>query len=269
MASNSNFFYSKVMPKIYGIGAAVVILGAMFKILDWPGATLMIGVGLTTEAIIFFLSAFEPGAKEVDWAKVYPELDDEAEESTSPPDRGGRKTVQVSGDPIAVQLDNMLQQANIGPELIESLGKGMNNLATSAQKMGTLSDAAVATSEYATNVKAASQSLASMNDSYAQTATALVAMSSAAQDSQAYQAQIQAVTKNLSALNAVYELELQDSTEQKKARADFYKNMSTAMSSFTEVGNETQAFREEMVKLNQNVSALSKIYGGMLSAIRG
>jgi gliding motility-associated protein GldL len=145
----------------------------------------------------------------------------------------------------------------------------MNNLATSAQKMGTLSDAAVATTEYAANVKAASQSLASMNDSYAQTATALVAMSSAAQDSQAYQAQIQAVTKNLSALNAVYELELQDSNEQKKARADFYKNMSTAMSSFTEVGNETQAFREEMVKLNQNVSALSKIYGGMLSAIRG
>ena len=266
MASNSNFFYSKVMPKIYGIGAAVVILGAMFKILDWPGATLMIGVGLTTEAIIFFLSAFEPGAKEVDWAKVYPELDEEAGETPRP---ATRKTVQVSGDPIAQQLDNMLQQANIGPELIESLGKGMNNLATSAQKMGTLSDAAVATTEYAANVKAASQSLASMNDSYAQTATALVAMSSAAQDSQAYQAQIQAVTKNLSALNAVYELELQDSNEQKKARADFYKNMSTAMSSFTEVGNETQAFREEMVKLNQNVSALSKIYGGMLSAIRG
>jgi gliding motility-associated protein GldL len=266
MASNSNFFYSKVMPKIYGIGAAVVILGAMFKILDWPGATLMIGVGLTTEAIIFFLSAFEPGAKEVDWARVYPELDEEADETPRP---ATRKTVQVSGDPIAQQLDNMLQQANIGPELIESLGKGMNNLATSAQKMGTLSDAAVATTEYAANVKAASQSLASMNDSYAQTATALVAMSSAAQDSQAYQAQIQAVTKNLSALNAVYELELQDSNEQKKARADFYKNMSTAMSSFTEVGNETQAFREEMVKLNQNVSALSKIYGGMLSAIRG
>jgi gliding motility-associated protein GldL len=266
MASNSNFFYSKVMPKIYGIGAAVVILGAMFKILDWPGATLMIGVGLTTEAIIFFLSAFEPGAKEVDWAKVYPELDEEADETPRP---ATRKTVQVSGDPIAQQLDNMLQQANIGPDLIESLGKGMNNLATSAQKMGTLSDAAVATTEYAANVKAASQSLASMNDSYAQTATALVAMSSAAQDSQAYQAQIQAVTKNLSALNAVYELELQDSNEQKKARADFYKNMSTAMSSFTEVGNETQAFREEMVKLNQNVSALSKIYGGMLSAIRG
>jgi gliding motility-associated protein GldL len=265
MASKSNFFYSKVMPKIYGIGAAVVILGAMFKILDLQGANWMIGIGLTVEAIIFFLSAFEPSPKEVDWSKVYPELDEE--EGTAQPAK--KRAVAVSGDPVAAQLDNMFQQANIGPELIESLGKGMKNLASSAEKMGNLADAAVATTEYATQVQTASKTLASMNDSYAQTAAALMAMSSASQDAQAYQVQIQAVTKNLTALNAVYELELQDSTEQKKARADFYKNMSTAMTSFTEVGNETQAFKEEMVKLNQNVSALSKIYGGMLTAIRG
>lgn len=264
MASNPNFFYSKVMPKIYGIGAAVVILGAMFKILDLPGANWMIGIGLTVEAIIFFLSAFEPTPKEVDWSKVYPELDEER-----PAQPGKKRAATSSGDPVATQLDNMLQQANIGPELIESLGKGMKNLAASAEKMGNLADAAVATTEYAAQVQTASKTLASMNDSYAQTAAALMAMSSASQDAQAYQVQIQAVTKNLAALNAVYELELQDSTEQKKARADFYKNMSTAMTSFAEVGNETQAFKEEMVKLNQNVSALSKIYGGMLTAIRG
>ena len=251
------------MPKITGIGASVVILGAMFKILDWPGASWMIGIGLSTEALIFFLSAFEPIHKEVDWSKVYPELN---EEEAAP---AKKKTVVASGDPIAAQLDNMLAQANIGPELIESLGKGMQNLASSAEKMGNLSDAAVATTEYAAQVQTASKTLASMNDSYAQTATALMAMSSASQDAQAYQVQIQAVTKNLAALNAVYELELQDTADQKKTRADFYKNMSTAMSSFTEVGNETQAFKEEMVKLNQNVSALSKIYGGMLTAIKG
>lgn len=223
----------------------------------------MIGIGLSTEALIFFLSAFEPIHKEVDWSKVYPELN---EEEAAP---AKKKTVVASGDPIAAQLDNMLAQANIGPELIESLGKGMQNLASSAEKMGNLSDAAVATTEYAAQVQTASKTLASMNDSYAQTATALMAMSSASQDAQAYQVQIQAVTKNLAALNAVYELELQDTADQKKTRADFYKNMSTAMSSFTEVGNETQAFKEEMVKLNQNVSALSKIYGGMLTAIKG
>ena len=202
MASNSNFFFTKVMPKIYGIGAAVVILGAMFKILDLPGANWMIGIGLSTEALIFFLSAFEPIHKEVDWSKVYPELNEE--ESSSP---AKKKTVVASGDPIAAQLDNMLAQANIGPELIESLGKGMQNLASSAEKMGNLSDAAVATTEYAAQVQTASKTLASMNDSYAQTATALMAMSSASQDAQAYQVQIQAVTKNLAALNAVYECE--------------------------------------------------------------
>ena len=257
-------FFTHIMPKITGIGASVVILGAMFKILDLPGASWMIGIGLSTEALIFFISAFEPVYKELDWSKVYPELNEE-----EPSETAKKKTVVVSGDPIAAQLDNMLAQANIGPELIESLGKGMQNLASSAEKMGNLSDAAVATTEYAAQVQTASKTLASMNDSYAQTATALMAMSSASQDAQAYQVQIQAVTKNLAALNAVYELELQDTADQKKTRADFYKNMSTAMSSFTEVGNETQAFKEEMVKLNQNVSALSKIYGGMLTAIKG
>ena len=263
MANFKEKFFTHIMPKITGIGASVVILGAMFKILDWPGASWMIGIGLSTEALIFFLSAFEPIHKEVDWSKVYPELN---EEEAAP---AKKKTVVASGDPIAAQLDNMLAQANIGPELIESLGKGMQNLASSAEKMGNLSDAAVATTEYAAQVQTASKTLASMNDSYAQTATALMAMSSASQDAQAYQVQIQAVTKNLAALNAVYELELQDTADQKKTRADFYKNMSTAISSFTEVGNETQAFKEEMVKLNQNVSALSKIYGGMLTAIKG
>ena len=241
MATFKENFYTNVMPKIYGIGAAVVILGAMFKILDWQGANIMIGVGLTTEAIIFFLSAFEP----VSHPTVV--IDDSR--------GGGGKDLPIFKE--------------ISPELIEKLRAGMENLAESAKNMGTLSDAAVATTEYATNVKAASKSLASMNDSYAQTATALMAMSSAAQDAGAYQAQIQAATRNLSSLNAVYELEIQDTAEQKKTRADFYKNMSTAMTSFTEVGNETQAFKEEMVKLNQNVSALSRIYGGMLTAIRG
>ena len=240
MATFKENFYNNVMPKIYGIGAAVVILGAMFKILDWQGANLMIGVGLTTEAIIFFLSAFEPVS---------------------------HPTVVVSPGPGPGP--GPFPSDIITPELVEKLRAGMENLAESAKNMGTLSDAAVATTEYATNVKAASKSLASMNDSYAQTATALVAMSSAAQDAGAYQAQIQAATRNLTSLNAVYELEIQDSSEQKKARADFYKNMSTAMTSFAEVGNETQAFKEEMVKLNQNVSALSRIYGGMLTAIRG
>ena len=255
MASKGNFFYSSVMPKIYGIGAAVVILGAMFKILDWQGANIMIGVGLTTEAIIFFLSAFEPRQEDVDWSKLYPELGE-----------GGKKS---KGDEVSAKLDDMLSKAKVGPELIESLGKGMQNLATSAQKMGDLADAAVATNEYATNVKTAAKTLADMNTSYSKTAAALTEMSSASADAKAYHTQIQTVTKNLSALNSVYEMELLDANSHVKTLNKFYSNMTVAMQGITEAGKETEAFKTELAKLNQNVSSLNKIYGGMLSAMKG
>lgn len=260
MASNSNSFkakfYSDVMPKIYGIGAAVVILGAMFKILDWQFANIMIGVGLTTEAIIFFLSSFEPKQEEMDWSKIYPELAD-----------GSSK--KSKGDDVSAKLDDMLSKAKIGPELIESLGKGMQNLATSAEKMGNLSDAAVATNEYATNVKSAAKTLVDMNASYGKTAAALTEMSAASQDAKAYHTQVVNVTKNLTALNSVYEMELQDANSHVKTLNKFYSNMTAAMQGLTEAGKETEAFKNELAKLNQNVSSLNKIYGGMLSAMKG
>lgn len=265
MASNSNSFkatfYGSIMPKIYGIGASIVILGAMFKILDWAGGNLMIGIGLTTEAIIFFLSAFEPRQEEMDWTKVYPEL-----AGDSP---AQKKAKAISGDNVSQKLDDMLANAKVGPELIESLGKGMKNLASSAEKMGNLSDAAVATNEYATNVKTAAKTLVDMNASYSKTAAALTEMSSASQDAKAYHTQVQNVTKSLSALNSVYEMELQDANSHVKTLNKFYSNMTSAMEGLSEAGKETQSFKTELSKLNQNVSSLNKIYGGMLSAMKG
>jgi gliding motility-associated protein GldL len=266
MASNSKSFsdnfYFNIMPKIYGIGAAVVILGAMFKILDWQGANWMIGIGLSTEAAIFFLSAFEPRQDEVDWSKVYPELAGDA--------IGAKRTVKaVAGENTAQKLDEMLANAKVGPELIESLGKGMQNLASSAEKMGNLADAAVATNEYAVNVKSAAKTLVDMNASYSKTAAALTEMSAASQDAKAYHTQVVNVTKNLSALNSVYELELQDANSHVKTLNKFYSNMTAAMEGLSEAGKETEAFKNELSKLNQNVSSLNKIYGGMLSAMKG
>ncbi|HUP11506.1 MAG TPA: gliding motility protein GldL, partial [Niastella sp.] len=73
-AKGGNVFEDKIMPKVYGIGAAIVIVGALFKIMHWPGAGPMLVVGLSTEAVIFFFSAFEPPHEEIDWSLVYPEL---------------------------------------------------------------------------------------------------------------------------------------------------------------------------------------------------
>lgn len=253
------------MPKIYGIGAAVVIVGAMFKILHMPGAALMLGVGLTTEAVIFFLSAFEPKHPEPDWAKVYPELADDYDGPAAAP----RKAVPQATGGAAAQMDKMLAEAKVGPELIKSLGEGMRNMAESAKKMSNLSDAAVATNEYAGNVKSASRSLAEMNKSYASAMEAMSGMADATKDTKEYHSQVQNVTKSLGALNAVYEMELKDAQSHTKALNKFYSNISGALESMAEAGKETSAFQSELNKLTSNISALNKVYGNMLTAMRG
>ena len=72
MAKSNTF--KKGMNMVYGLGAAVVIVGALFKIMHWPYGDLMLIIGLVTEACVFVVSAFEPVDTELDWSKVYPEL---------------------------------------------------------------------------------------------------------------------------------------------------------------------------------------------------
>jgi len=261
----AELMFKTIMPKIYGIGAAVVIIGAMFKILHLEGANAMLMIGLTTEAIIFFLSAFEPPHSEPDWSKVYPELAEDYDGAPATP----RISNKGGGASPTQQMDKMMEKAKIGPELIESLGKGMRSMADSASKMSNLADAAVATNDYANNVKTASKSLSEMNKSYATTAQAMTQMADATKDSKEYHAQIQTVTKNLSALNAVYEMELKDADSHVKAMNKFYTNMAGALEGMTKAGEKTKSFANELDKLTGNLTSLNKVYGNMLTAMRG
>ncbi|MBK6265851.1 gliding motility protein GldL [Marivirga sp. S37H4] len=256
--------FKTIMPKVYGIGAAIVIIGAMFKILHWEGAAFMLGVGLTTEALIFLLSAFEPAHEEVDWSKVYPELSEDFEGAAP-----RRKQISTNGSSTAQQLDKVLEEGKVGPDLIKSLGEGMKSMAESAKQMSNLSSAAVATNDYATNVKQASKSLLEMNKSYDSTVKAMADMSNASMDAKQYHSQVQAVTKNLSALNQVYEMELQDSQNHVKAMNKFYSNLSVAMENMTEASKDTAQFKTEVKNLTTNLSQLNKVYGNMLSAMKG
>lgn len=263
----SELLFTTIMPKVYGIGAAVVIVGAMFKILHLPGAGEMLGIGLTTEAVIFFLSAFEPKHAETDWSKVYPELADDYE--GGPPAPRAQKAPSGNQESVSKKLDTMLESAKIGPELIESLGKGLKNMASSANNMANLSDAAVATNDYAKNVKTASSSLVEMNKSYASTVTAMADMANASKDAKEYHTQVQGVTKNLGALNAVYEMELQDANNHVKAMNKFYSNVTAAMESMAKAGEDTKKFSDQMGQLNNNITSLNRVYGNMLAAMRG
>ena len=257
-----DLFFTKFMPFIYGIGASIVIIGAMFKIMHWKGADTMLIIGLTTEAIIFAFSAFQPPVHEPDWTRVYPELADDYKMDL-------KKAPVLKENGLTAKLDDMLANAKVGPELLNSLGQGLRGLTDTTSKLSNLTDATVATSEYAKSVKAASGSLTDLNKSYTTTISAMSEMANASKDAKAYHEQVQTVTKNLGALNAVYELEYADANKHLKTMNSFYGGLSIAMQNMTDASKDAEVFKGELSKLTGNLTSLNRVYGSMLTAMKG
>lgn len=258
-------FYNDIAPIITGIGASVVILGALFKIEHYPGASIMLVAGLGTEAFLFIMFAFAPQHKEPDWTKVYPQLAEDYDEEYEDEETGEIATTES----MTRKLDDMLTEADINQDVINSLGKGLNNLSENVSKMSDLGDAAVATNEFAANAKEASESLKAVGKSYSTTAEAMASMADAASDAQEYHAQVQNITKNLGSLNAVYEMELQDANSHLNAMNKFYANLSAAMENMADASKDTEQFKKELASLSSNLSKLNNVYGNMLTAMKG
>ncbi len=263
MSGTSNSFFEslafkKIMAKVYGFGASIVIVGALFKIMHWPGANEMLIVGLGTEALIFAISAFEPLHKEIDWSIVYPEL--------AGIDDGNGKKDKPKGT-VSQQLDKMLEEAKVGPDLIQSLGNGLKSLSDNVGNMKDLSSAAVATDEYAKNVSKASQSVAGLSSSYSKAVDAMSGLVTASEGSREYGVQIEKMTKNLTSLNSVYELEIKESNNHLKSINEFVGNLSKVVNSLSETQGQAENFKNEIGKLSNNLSALNSVYGNMLAAM--
>jgi gliding motility-associated protein GldL len=243
---------------LYGWGASIVIIGAWGKILHLSWADLALTVGLLTEALIFFVSAFEPVHEEIDWSIVYPELGDKSL-ADSKKKRSGMTPTQ--------QLDAEMEKAKIGPELIKNLGTSFEALNKNVSKMADLSDAAVVTEQYAVNVKQAASSVGIFGKAAHDASEAISQMSVASKDSKAYHDQIQVLVKNLGQVNSMYELELKESGNHLKMLNDFYANVGKSMKSLEEAVEDSKKYKEEMARLSKNLSSLNAIYGNMLTAM--
>ena len=192
--------FKNFMAKLYGIGAAVVILGALFKIMHWEGANYMLVVGLGTEAVIFLFSAFEKPATDYDWSLVYPEL------ATG----DGERALSITE-----QLDTTLQDGGIDSALIERLGDGMRSLSETAGSLSGAVDAAGATAAYSEQLNSAASNMENLNALYAvqlENATAQVErqndvmekLSGASTNAEGLASQLQNLQGNLESLNSVY-----------------------------------------------------------------
>ena len=266
-AKSTNFIWDRLVPTIYSAGAAVVVLGAMAKIQHISSLSWLLTVGLIVEAVIFSLYAIQsflfPVSSGADyaWDRVYPELADDYKGEARKP------TPQANG--LTGNMDQMLAQAKVTPDVFERLGSGFRNLNETVSKLTDLTDATVATNDYARNVKSASSSIGEMNKSYGTAITAMNSMADATTEAKDYRDQFQKVTKNMGALNAVYELELQDTNKHLKAMNAFYGSLTAAMENMSDASRDTQQFKNELAKLTGNLASLNGVYGSMLTAMRG
>lgn len=242
-------------------GASIVIVGALFKIQHWPGANLALIAGLGTEAILFILFGIDIPHEEVDWTLAYPELAGMGHEEIHHSDEDENNLS------ITAQLDNLLADAKIGPDLIESLGSSMRNLTDTAGKISDISNATVATNEYVDSVKSAAKNVSNLSETYSRAADSIANLAEGNDVGASIGDSLSKVSKNLSALNATYELQLQGSQSHLEATSKFYEGLNDLMKNLHDSVDDTKKYRQEMATLSSNLTALNTVYGNMLSAM--
>ena len=271
--------YKNFMSKLYGWGAAVVIIGALFKINHWPGGTTMLIIGMGTETVIFFLSAFEPPHVEFDWTLVYPQLAGmDSPEAIASANKNEllsseeENNLPVSSDPLTARLDQMLEEANITPELIERLGHGMENLAESANSISGIASAAASTdkfvssldsaSEAVNKMKTASEAVNNLTTIYEETAQALTSGDAS------YADEMKKLASSLASVNAMYEMQLQTSTSQLEATKEVEERIQAMMANFAGSAEGVLKYKEQVDALSRKVAELNNVYGNMLAAMQ-
>jgi len=298
--------------KLYGFGASIVIVGALFKIQHWPGAGAALTCGLLIEAVIFFFSAFEPLHEELDWTLVYPEL-----AGMSDPDEIDEYKEQAIADRnVGLQkFDELFEQSQINAEDVRSLGKHLNTISSTTETIGDITTASLATKEYfnkmgtaaekmdnvasayGSNTGELNESVNTLAESYKNTASLIDAKgkdiadkfaasssnltatyeamsgevkeehSNISQSQKQFNQQLEALNRNLADLNLSYTDQVKGSKEHLQGTAGVYTGLNDMISSLKASVDETQKYKNEIVKLSESLSELNNVYGNMLTAM--
>jgi gliding motility-associated protein GldL len=193
----------------YGLGASIVIIGALFKILHWEfgflNGGLLLAVGLITEALIFAISAFEPIDDEYDWSLVYPEL---AGAASTPGKKNEKAEMKEAEASLSAKLDNLLKEAGVDANLMESLGESIRNFEGAAKGIAPTTDAMESTKKYSEEMVHAAAQMESLNSLYKVQLESASKQASVneevVQNASALKEQMASLSSNLSSLNGVY-----------------------------------------------------------------
>lgn len=240
---------SKIVDVFVSIAAAIVIWGALRKILHASDADMWLKIGLTTEALVFLVYG-------VLYLR-YPAVADSSHRE------------ETIVDTPTGALDKALMDADITPANLNRLGENFKKLNTTIGNMNEITDVVAATGDYTQKTKEVTSALSQVKDAYVNAANSVGAFNTAGESARQFHDQIQVLTKNLSSLNTIYELELQESNNHLKALNGFYGKLAETATVMTNSAEDAKRVQAEIGGLANNLGKLNSIYGNMLSAMQG
>ena len=260
--------YKTFMGAVYGIGAAIVMVGAYFKLTHIPGADFMLAIGLGVEALIFFLSAFAPQHLDYAWDNVFVELDEDWD--------GVTKTQFATSSAVSkaehtnvedAMLSKMFEKMNVSEDTFNKIGKGLDKLAQNAGQMADITNAMAATTNYANAMDRATKSISDFSTNYVETNKKL-SESLGKLDFSALDANtIKKVASSMQSLNSIYELQLQGAEQTSAASKALTETMNKYMDNLNASSQNAGQLNQQLTQLSQRLTALNNVYGGMLSAM--
>ena len=243
-----------LMGYVYGWGASLVLIGALFKLQHWNHSGIMLTIGLLTEAFIFFISAFEPPMEQPDWTRVYPELHDDYDLMTPIDD--------VQAD-ISSGLNSLLSNANISPELLSKIEKSLVDLSNTASGISDISAATLATDIYVKNLNSASESMSEFSEINSHANTAINNSISELVDNYGTTAKKisetgEGMLAKLSESSVKFTKQIDDSGTK---LVDSYQKLSGSIEKgFKDLDMNSSSYGENIQKLNKNIESLNGSY---------
>ncbi len=264
---------------VYSVGAAVVIVGALFKIMHWPMAGVLLTAGMLTEAILFTIGVFEKPHKEYEWDRVF-SFDGEGQ------------ALAGAGSMPAGKEGTMTATGKLDEKDLASLSEGIKGLAETAKDLSSLSVAMGSAKKFTEHMETATEVAAkyaevqqSLNNVTGNLLTSYEAlngdMNTVVDHTKQYADKVDGINKSLASLNAVYEIQLKNLQAQSEAIAAQAENARLLADSTNsvaaenkkvqqltvEAGEEVKKYKESAARLTAQVTELNKVYGNMLNAL--
>lgn len=253
---------------LIGIGASIVLLGALFKIQHWPFGGTMLTVGMCTEAFIFLMLGLIPPHKDYYWERFYPDITEspEVEAYKKGIKHGG---LPKPGEPPTKSLDKMLEEAQINTPNLKKLNENFQSFNKAVGQIKDMSDVTAATGVYSQSAIEAAEALGQMKNTFVGATHTMSAFNAAAEDTTKFHDQVVVLSRNLGTLNQIYEVELSDANNHLKAMNKFYSSLVDASNAMASSAKDAADTREQISMLAKNLTTLNQVYGNMLSAMQG